>query len=181
MVRVVACARELVVACPVALTIASMGNPYVFVGARDLGVHGTDALFADDPALYAEMSEIRRTAQAALGWRPGVFPKIAALLPLRPGQLAVRAISVPSWHPTLALTGAVCLAATACVPGTVPSQNAAGAARVLRVRTPGRWTAVEARVTCAGPVPALTDVRLHDTTVTHLGHVRLPAPATTGP
>jgi 2-methylaconitate cis-trans-isomerase PrpF len=164
-----------------AVTVASMGNPYVFVGARDLGVHGTDALFADDPALYAVLSEIRRTAQAALGWRPGVFPKIAALLPLRPGQLAVRAISVPSWHPTLALTGAVCLAATARVPGTVPSRTAGGAARLLRVRTPGRWTTVEARVTDVGPAPALTDVRLHDTAVTHLGAVRLPAPAITRP
>ncbi|AWZ09165.1 hypothetical protein DRB89_36895 [Streptomyces sp. ICC4] len=150
----------------VEVTGASMGNPYVFVRAADFGVRGPDELFAAGEALFAALSEVRRTAQAALGWPPGVFPKIAALLPLGPGRLAARAISVPSWHPTLALTGAVCLAAAARVPGSLPRQLAGadgadwvdgadgtdGGEQPLRVRTPGRWASVTARTAPLAPL-----------------------------
>ncbi|QTR06025.1 hypothetical protein J7S33_06940 [Saccharothrix algeriensis] len=42
-------------------------------------------------------------------------------MPDEGGAVAARAVSVPSWHPTLALTGAVCVAAAAAIPGTVPA------------------------------------------------------------
>ncbi|MEU8708602.1 hypothetical protein [Streptomyces sp. NPDC048565] len=163
----------------VEVTAASMGNPYVFVRAADFGVCGPEDLFADDYALFSALSEVRRTAQDALGWPSGVFPKIAALLPLGPGSLAARAISVPSWHPTLALTGAVCLAAATCVPGTLPHQLAgAGNGGHLRVRTPGRWATVTTRT--EGAVPALTEVGVRGTTVTYHGPARIIAPAPSG-
>ncbi|GGP76106.1 acyl-CoA dehydrogenase family protein [Streptomyces abikoensis] len=69
------------------------------------------------------MLEIRRAAIEPLGWsKDSVFPKIAAVGAYQPGRLATRAISVPSWHPTLALTGATCLAAATTIPGTVPAR-----------------------------------------------------------
>ncbi|GAA1332675.1 hypothetical protein GCM10009660_07490 [Catellatospora bangladeshensis] len=64
---------------------------------------------------------MRVAGERLLGWPPGVFPKIAALMPDEGGAVAARAVSVPSWHPTLALTGAVCVAAAAAIPGTVPA------------------------------------------------------------
>ncbi|MEU1312298.1 hypothetical protein ABZ419_25880 [Streptomyces cinnamoneus] len=174
----------------VEVTGASMGNPYVFVRAADLGVRGPEELFAAGDALFADLCDLRETAQDRLGWPPGVFPKIAALLPLGPGRLAARAVSVPSWHPTLALTGAVCLAAAARVPGSLPQQLADDATPgtsgtpddatpgTLRIRTPGRWATVTART--AGADPALTEVGVRGTTVTYLGPAPVTAPAPSG-
>ncbi|MBC3840264.1 hypothetical protein GXW82_08805 [Streptacidiphilus sp. 4-A2] len=96
---------------PLPVSIVSAGNPYVFVDGADLGVRGADQLFADDPALFETMSSLRRQVAHLLGWPlEGAFPKIAAVLREGAGHVAVRAISVPSWHPTVAITGAVCTA-----------------------------------------------------------------------
>lgn len=117
------------------------GNPYLFLSAADLGIRTTDDLFADNPTLFATMTAIRRSAARQLGWAvEGAFPKVAALLPDGEGGLAVRAVSVPSWHPTLALTGAVCLGAARQIRDTIPFELAGGAdlaGRPLRIRTPG--------------------------------------------
>jgi 2-methylaconitate cis-trans-isomerase PrpF len=113
---------ELVVADRrVTMSLVSAGNPYVFVDAASAGVSTRDELFADDPALMAWLLRIRAAAAAHLGWPPeSVFPKIAVVLPDEYGCLATRAISVPSWHPTIALTGAACLGAATAIEGTVP-------------------------------------------------------------
>ena len=121
------------------VSLVSMGNPYVLVSAADLGAGSVDALFADDPALFARMLQVRRTVCEAQGWDPhGAFPKIAALLPDGPQRLAVRAVSVPSWHPTVALTGAVCLGSAAEITDSVPWRLLAEAGRdegLLTLRT----------------------------------------------
>ncbi|MFI5932122.1 PrpF domain-containing protein [Actinoplanes sp. NPDC051494] len=106
------------------VSMVSCGNPYVFVDARGLGLHTPEALFGAGAELFGLLGRIRSEATAHLGWPSGgVFPKIAALLPTAEA-IAVRAISVPSWHPTIALTGAVCLAAATRIPGTVTEQIA---------------------------------------------------------
>jgi 2-methylaconitate cis-trans-isomerase PrpF len=102
------------------LSLVSMGNPYVFVRAHDLGVHDKDHLFADDQKLFDTLVGIRQAAGQRWGWPSGsAFPKIAAIDSFAPGRISVRAISVPTWHPTLALTGATCLGAASVIPGTV--------------------------------------------------------------
>ncbi|MEU0412928.1 PrpF domain-containing protein [Streptomyces griseorubiginosus] len=129
------------------ISVVSAGNPYVFVDAADLGVHDTPTLFTAGEPLFEAMSQIRRSVADRLGWpAEGAFPKIAALLPDGAGGLAVRAVSVPSWHPTIALTGAVCLAAAAGLTGTVPYDllGRDGAGPVLRITTPGGSTSVSA-------------------------------------
>ncbi|NHD16063.1 MULTISPECIES: PrpF domain-containing protein [Actinopolyspora] len=132
----------------------SAGNPYVFVSAADLGVSDVDELFGDNGRLYDSLSEIRRSAAVHAGLPPeGAFPKIAALLPDGDATLAVRALSVPSWHPTIALTGAVCLGAATKIEGTVPNVLAGSAARPglpLTIRTPGGATVASAAVSGAG-------------------------------
>jgi hypothetical protein len=110
---------------PLPVSLVSAGNPYVFVSAFDLDIQDPPRLFDTDDPLFAAMSRLRLRACDHLGWPPeGVFPKIAALLPMGQGRIAVRAISVPRWHPTMALTGAMCLAAAANIPGTVAHQAA---------------------------------------------------------
>ncbi|MBA2810470.1 hypothetical protein E0500_024510 [Streptomyces sp. KM273126] len=139
----------------VPVSLVSMGNPYIFVHADELGVPTVDELFADDLVLFDRMTRLRRAVCEAQGWDTGgAFPKVAALLPDVLGTLAVRAISVPSWHPTVALTGATCLAAGAAIEGTVPhllsghtEQSPSG---MLALRTPGATIRVSARTT-GGP------------------------------
>lgn len=130
------------------VSLVSLGNAYAFVDARALDVPDAEALFAAGPDLLHRLETVRRAAADLLGWpRTGVFPKIAAVLPGERGTLAARAISVPGWHPTLALTGAVCLGAAARIPGTVPSRLAAegGAADgLIGIVTPGGRTEVTA-------------------------------------
>ncbi|MEV7298157.1 PrpF domain-containing protein [Streptomyces clavifer] len=136
----------------VPVSLVSMGNPYAFVDASHLGVSGPDALFADDPRLFTAMTRLRVAVCESQGWDTfGAFPKIAALLPQEGGGLFVRAVSVPSWHPTVALTGAICLGAAAGIEGTVPWSLADRAAQepdaLLPVRTPGGCVRVAARST----------------------------------
>ncbi|KOG90794.1 hypothetical protein ADK38_06740, partial [Streptomyces varsoviensis] len=81
----------------------------------------TEDLFADDPRLFDRLVRVREAAAALLGWpTTGAFPKVAAVMAAESGQIAVRAVSVPTWHPTIALTGAACVAAAVRIEGTVP-------------------------------------------------------------
>ncbi|TKA10828.1 PrpF domain-containing protein [Actinacidiphila oryziradicis] len=128
-------------AAAVASSYVRMGNPYIFVDAADLGVRHQDGLFRDDRKLFAALTRLREDAAVRLGWAPeGAFPKIAAVASFRPGRLAVRALTVPGWHPGLALTGVVCLAAATAIGGTVPNRllgpDRAAAGRIA-VDTPG--------------------------------------------
>ncbi|MFL6121918.1 PrpF domain-containing protein [Actinophytocola sp.] len=130
------------------VSLVSAGNPYVFVDAAGAGVASRDELFADDPVLMARLLDIRAAAAAHLGWpAESVFPKVAVVLPDEHGTLAARAISVPSWHPTLALTGAACLGAATGIEGTVPWLAAREVGCVdgrVGIATPGGTTSVTA-------------------------------------
>ncbi|MFB6506598.1 MULTISPECIES: PrpF domain-containing protein [unclassified Streptomyces] len=136
----------------VPVSLVSMGNPYAFVDASHLGADTPGRLFADDPHLFDVMTRLRIAVCESLGWDTfGAFPKIAALLPQEGGGLFVRAVSVPSWHPTVALTGAICLGAAAGIAGTVPwslsGREAQDPDALLPVRTPGGCVRVAAHST----------------------------------
>ncbi|PRH79883.1 hypothetical protein C6N75_07280 [Streptomyces solincola] len=140
----------------VEVSLVDSANIYAFVDARTLGVPDQAALFAAGPELLARLERIRAAAADRLGWpRGGAFPKIAALLPGDGGGLAARAVTVPGWHPSIALTGVVCLGAAVGVPGTVPwriaAEHGAGGDGPLEIETPGGRTAVSAVTTAAGP------------------------------
>jgi 2-methylaconitate cis-trans-isomerase PrpF len=129
------------------VSLVSSGNAYAFVDGRTLGVHDHEELFAAGEELFDRLSRIRTAACDRLGWsREGAFPKIAAVLPVESG-VAVRAISVPSWHPTIALTGAVCLGSAIRIPETVPwrvANERGPQTGVIDILTPGGRTAVDA-------------------------------------
>lgn len=136
----------------VPVSLVSMGNPYAFVDASHFDVEGPDALFGDAPGLFDALTRLRIAVCESRGWDTfGAFPKIAALLPKEGGGLFVRAVSVPSWHPTVALTGAICLGAAAGIAGTVPWSLSGQATQdpdaLLQVRTPGGCVRVAAHST----------------------------------
>ena len=124
-----------------AVSVVDMGNPYVFVRAGDLRIGSQQALFADDPQLFDTLVAIRRAAAARWGWpADSAFPKVAAIDHFTSGAVSVRAVSVPKWHPTLALTGATCLAVATVIPGTVAHQVARDAGcegGEITMQTPG--------------------------------------------
>ncbi|MBW1595765.1 PrpF domain-containing protein [Streptomyces sp. JJ38] len=137
-----------------AASLVSIGNPYVFVDASALGLHSARELFEAGEETFSLMLDIRAAAAELLQWpTDGIFPKIAAVGCYAPGRLAVRAISVPKWHPSIALTGTTCLAGAASIPGTVPERLArqAGLPRgVIEIDTPGGSTAATASVAGRG-------------------------------
>lgn len=132
----------------VEVSLVASANTYVFVDARSLGVPDQAALFGAGAELLARLERVRSHAADRLGWpRDGAFPKIAAVLPGSGGGLAARAVTVPGWHPSIALTGAVCLGSAVRIPGTLPwgvaRENNADAG-LIEIATPGGRTAVTA-------------------------------------
>ncbi|MFI5620271.1 PrpF domain-containing protein [Streptomyces sp. NPDC051567] len=100
-------------------SLVRYGNPYVFVDAHHLGLHGRDELFAAGAPALGRLLALRAHAARALGHPPhSALPKIAAVVRSTTGT-AVRALTVDGWHPSLALTGATALAAASVLPGTV--------------------------------------------------------------
>ncbi|RAG82597.1 hypothetical protein DN069_26915 [Streptacidiphilus pinicola] len=136
--------------------VVRMANPYLFVDGARLGVRDREALFrGEQPDLYATLERLRRRQAARLGWPlNGAFPKVAAVVPVAPGHLAVRALTVGGWHPELALTGAVCLAAASALRGTVPNRLLAAdtaAPGRLVIDTPARQVVASYAATGDGP------------------------------
>ena len=162
--------------------VVRMGNPYLFVDASKLGVRGREELFrGEHQDLCTALGHMRREQAARLGWRlDGAFPKVAAVVPVAPGQLAVRALTVGGWHPGLALTGAVCLAAASAIEGTVPyrllrAHGAPPSPGTVLIDTPsGRVTAACA-ATGEGPDDELLWVSVGGKQARMLGRVELEA------
>ncbi|HEV8473542.1 MAG TPA: PrpF domain-containing protein [Methylomirabilota bacterium] len=110
-------------------------NPFVFVRARDLGLTGSEMPQAVDAdrELSARLETIRVEAGARVGMAPSAsVPKIAfvaapadytALDATRytagAYDVLARAISMGNCHRAFPLTGAMCLAVAARIPGTV--------------------------------------------------------------
>jgi 2-methylaconitate cis-trans-isomerase PrpF len=162
----------------VPVSLVDMGNPYVFVGAGDLGVRDERELFTAGDGLFDLLGKVRLAVCERMGWdSAGAFPKVAALLPGQDGELAVRAVSVPSWHPTLALTGAICLGTAVGIKDTLPFSLARAAGHesgVVRLRTPGGPLRVRARITGPADAPRLGWVSVADKYVSHEGTVAPP-------
>jgi len=159
------------------VSAVSAGNPYLFLSGHDLGVDTPEELFAAGEPLFRTMSAIRRAAAHQYGYPVGgAFPKVAAVLPDGEDGLAVRAVSVPSWHPTIALTGAVCLGAARRIRGTIPFRLAGGETRrtaPLRIRTAGGCTTSAAAVTGHDHDSELSWVSVPEKTVSFTGAVSI--------
>ncbi|PKW00291.1 hypothetical protein SAMN05428944_7952 [Streptomyces sp. 1222.5] len=138
----------------VEVSLVASSNTYAFVDARTLGVADQAALFDAGGRLLERLESLRGAAADLLGWpRGGAFPKIAAVLPGADGGVAARAVTVPGWHPSIALTGAVCLGTAMRIPGTLPWRIAREHGTddgLVDITTPGGRTAVTAVTSAAG-------------------------------
>ncbi len=123
-------------------SVCDVANPCVFVAASDLGLRGNERPeeIEGNPALVAAVEEVRGRLGQALGfwpnWRTGGLPAMPMLVIVaptpadEPADLRARLLYLGKCHPTIAGTGAICLAAASRVPGSV----------VRTVLRPGRAT-----------------------------------------
>ena len=147
-------------------------NPMVFVRAKDLGLEGTEAPEDLDarPGLAERLEAIRAAAAVRMGLArtpeeatrtSAAVPKVALVAPpaayrtlagatVEPDavDLVARVVSMGKLHRAFALTGAMCLAVAARIPGTVVQEAAApeGATGDLRIGHPSGVLPVAARV-----------------------------------
>lgn len=145
-------------------------NPCVFVRAGDLGKTGAelpDALERDS-VWMERMEAVRRAAAVAMGLAPDLeaagklasIPKVAMVCPPGPSttlsgkvlaagesDIMIRMISVGQPHRAVPITGSICLAVAARVPGTIPASQCAGAQGPLRIAHPSGTILVDADVT----------------------------------
>lgn len=138
----------------VEVTCIDVAMPLVIGRASDFGVTGYESReeLDDNRDLFARMEAVRLEAGQAMGMgdvSASVTPKFGLLAPPREnGAVAARYFMPWSAHPTMAVTGAQCIAACVLAPGTV----AEGLARIPN-ETPARIVIEHA----SGSIEALVD------------------------
>jgi len=128
------------------VSIVDAANPLVFVQAKDLGLKGTElpSELDNNPEKLALLEAVRGLAAVKIGllsdykksaWETPGIPKMTFVAPAQTYQTASgktieaeqidllsRMMSMQKTHPTYAMTGAMCTAAAAIVPGSIVAQ-----------------------------------------------------------
>ena len=131
---------------PIAVSVVDVANPCVFVRAADLGLDGDElpAELSGTPGLLDRLERIRGTVCARLGLvdraaaaadESPTTPFIAMVAPPRSYErsdggtvaaddvdVTARIVTTGTPHHAYAMTGAMCLAAAARLPGTIPNE-----------------------------------------------------------
>jgi 2-methylaconitate isomerase len=145
------------------------GNPCVFVAADAVdktGIEGPEELEAD-AAFLRKMESIRRAASVRMGIAPDAdaagripgVPKVAMLsapraartlsgrrLAAADADVGVRMISMGQPHRAVPITGAICLAVAARVPGTIAERLVGASSGPIRIAHPSGVAVVDASV-----------------------------------
>lgn len=109
----------------VLVTCMDVAMPMVLARAESFGLSGDEncAELNANGALLGKIEAIRRQAGARMGLgdvTTSVIPKFALLAPARAGgTISARYFTPWSCHPTMAVTGAQCIAACALTPGSI--------------------------------------------------------------
>jgi 2-methylaconitate cis-trans-isomerase PrpF len=107
------------------VTCMDVAMPIVIARAADLGLSGYEsaAELDENKALFTRIEAVRIEAGKRMGMgdvRKSVTPKFAILAPPREGgAIAARYFMPWNCHPSMAVTGAQCLASSVLAPGTV--------------------------------------------------------------
>ena len=115
----------------IAVTCMDVAMPMVIAKAESFGLTGYESAEAlnDNTDFFAAMEAVRIQAGAAMGIKDvanSVTPKFGLLAPARDGgTIATRYFMPWKAHPTMAVTGAQCLASCVLTPGTVADGMAA--------------------------------------------------------
>lgn len=117
-------------------TLVDAANPFVLVDTASLP-HHLRGCQTETQEYLDQMEAIRRAGALAMGLaktyeeaaKTRGTPKLALIGPARSPnsksrRLRVQAFSMGKVHPSLQLTGAVCIASAACIPGTVAYEAA---------------------------------------------------------
>jgi len=147
-------------------SLVDAANPAVFVRAEDVGKSGSESPLdlEADAAFLRRMEEIRLAAADAMGLpRVASIPKVAMvcppqdspllsgeMLPASAHDIAIRMISVGQPHRAVPITGAICLAIAARVPGSIPQQASSAAEGPIRIGHASGTTVVDAEVVQEG-------------------------------
>jgi 2-methylaconitate cis-trans-isomerase PrpF len=158
----------------VAASCVDAANPCVFVAAGELGKSGTELPddLDRDAALLDRMEHIRRAASVRMGLvrdfdgaaRLASVPKVAMVcapqaaptlsgptLAASESDICVRMISVGQPHRAVPVTGAICLAVAARVPGAIPNHLCRASSGPISIGHPSGTTLVDAAVSADGP------------------------------
>ncbi len=115
----------------VAVTCMDVAMPMVIARAADFGLTGYESAEAlnDNKDFFARMEAVRIQAGEAMGMTDiatSVTPKFGLIAPAKDGGTVAARYFMP-WkaHPTMAVTGAQCLASCVLTPGTVAEGMAA--------------------------------------------------------
>lgn len=129
----------------VAVSCVDFTVPMVLIAAQSLGKSGHESkqeLDSDD-ALMARLEELRLKAATLMGMGDAsgsVLPKVALLsTPRFGGTLSSRYFVPWNCHAAHAATGATCVAAACCIPGSVAAglvPTAAGTERIVTIEHP---------------------------------------------
>jgi 2-methylaconitate cis-trans-isomerase PrpF len=122
------------------LSLVDVTSPHAFVRAEDLGLDPlpVPARANADDALLARLETVRRAAGAMVGLSSPAIPRLVIVAPSADGEadLEGRATSMGRMHHALPMTGALCMAAAAHIPGSIVHRVATPAAGCLRIRHP---------------------------------------------
>lgn len=165
------------------VSLVDAANPLVFVKASDLGLTGPELPEAinGDPELLRLLETIRGLAAMKLGlcstpeeaaWVTPGLPKMTLVAPpadyttssgeaVKGNQvdLVARMMSMQKPHPSYAMTGAMCTAAAAAVPGTLVQQVLRPGCNLqnIRIGHPGGILPCGVDPEGEGPVPSIRD------------------------
>ena len=140
------------------VSLVDAANPLVFVRAKDIGMSGKElpAEIDGNEALLSLLERIRSEAALKLGfvktaeeapWKSPGVPKMTVIAPPEnyvaitdenisenEMDLLGRMMSMQKAHPTYAMTGAMCTAAAAVIPGTIVYEAKRSSADAKRLR-----------------------------------------------
>ncbi|MDB5856959.1 MAG: PrpF family protein, partial [Ramlibacter sp.] len=160
----------------VEVSVVDAANPCVFVRAADLGLTGAElpAQMEDQPQVLAQLHAIGRHALVAAGLAPDLAAARARSLPLiawvapslaasdlsghviaaSDADLCVRMLSDGQPHRALPMTGSICTAVAARIPGSVVAECASAANReAVRLSMPSGVIHVDAAFEQRGELP----------------------------
>ena len=155
---------------PVEASCIDAANPCVFVAAEAVGKSGAELPMEleRDSAFLAAMEAIRQAGSVRMGLAPdpaaaaklASIPKVAMIcasgdaptisgrpLTAAEADIGIRMISVGQPHRAVPITGAICLAVAARVPGSIPHRLCAAGSGPIRIGHASGTTVVDADVT----------------------------------
>jgi 2-methylaconitate cis-trans-isomerase PrpF len=163
------------------VSLVDVTSPYALIHAADLDLdlrHAQPPALNADPALLTRLERIRASCAVHLGRAPDLeaaterstgIPRLVLVQEAdarddeagTPADLLALGVSMGKVHHALPMTGALCMAAAAALPGTIPNLvrgAAAGDGGAVRIRHPKGVVVMTAEVDLTTAPPAVRSV-----------------------